>query len=213
MDWVSESLKIFAGLFAVLNLFGAVPIYISMTEGRSAADQASIARTTSITVAIVLLIAAYTGELLLNFFGISIGSFRVGGGILVLMMALSMMQAKRSPVKQTPEERQEAEGRDEIAVVPIGIPVLAGPGAISTVIVYQSQISTATSYAILSGNIVLNAVITYIVLRLSVHLLRLLGRTGLNIMTRVMGLILAAIAVEFIAAGLRSVLPALAGSL
>src|SRR5690606_38467334 len=92
----------------------------------------------SLAIAVVLVITALIGEILLNFFGISIASFRVGGGILLMLMAISMMQARQSRSRQTPEEAIEAEEKDNIAVVPLAIPLLAGPGAISTVIIYSS---------------------------------------------------------------------------
>ncbi|MBI2343071.1 MAG: NAAT family transporter [Deltaproteobacteria bacterium] len=203
-------LKLFAALVAVLNPLGAIPIFASLSEALPSRERSIAARTTALTVVVVLLIAAFAGEHLLHFFGISIASFRVGGGILILLMAIAMLHARRSGAKQSREERAEVQHKAEFSVVPLGIPLLAGPGSISTVILYRHQANTWEDYLILVGNICLVAAIVFLSLRFSTPLVSRLGRTGLNIIIRVMGLILAAIAVEFIAEGLQMLFPVLA---
>lgn len=203
------ALKQFAGLIAVLNPLGAVPIFLSLTEGRAAGDRISIARTTTLTVVTVLLISALAGQEILTMFGISMASFRVGGGILILLMAIAMLHAKRSGAKGSHEEEVAAADKHEIATVPLGMPLLAGPGSIGTVILYRDSAAVWWDYFALVINILLMGVIVYVTLRWGSTLAQKLGRIGLNVIMRVMGLILAAIAVEFIASGLSGLFPGL----
>jgi multiple antibiotic resistance protein len=206
---VGYIIKLFAGLVAVLNPVGAIPVFASLTEHRSPAEKAATARTAALTVATVLLVSAFCGEHLLHFFGISIASFRVGGGILILFMAIAMLHARRTGAKQSREERKESLHREDVAVVPLGIPLMAGPGSISTVILYRHEASTWAEYFALIMIILSLALLVFLALRFSPPIINRLGRMGMNIIVRVMGLILAAIAVEFITGGLLVLLPGL----
>lgn len=208
MEW-ALFLKQFAGLLAVLNPIGAVPIFVSLTEGRLPAERNAIARTASTTVVAVLLVSLLAGDLFLQVFGITIASFRVGGGILLLFMAIAMLHARRSGAKQSREESEEAMSRHAIATVPLGIPLLAGPGSISTVILYRHTTEHWIAFLGLAGIIGLMGVLIYLILRFSAPMAQRFGRTGINIIMRVMGLVLAAIAVEFIADGLYGLFPIL----
>ena len=158
-------------------------------------------------MAAVLIGACLFGNSVLYMFGISIASFRVGGGILLLLVAVSMFHAKRS--RQTPEEVIEASERGGLAVVPLAVPLLSGPGAISTMIIYSAQEQGPAHIAILVAGSILLGVIVWVSLRLAVPIGNILGRTGINIVTRLMSLLLAAIAVEFIVGGLGKLLPGL----
>ncbi len=208
MHW-AYFFKLCAGLFAVLNPLGAVPVFISITEHRPAAERNRIARIAALTVGCVLLVSAFAGETILNFFGISLASFRVAGGLLLLLMAISMLHAQRSSAKQSHEESIEASERPDVAVVPLGMPLLAGPGSISTAIVYRANANTWSEYFALIGIIILLTTIVFLILRYGSRMVVQLGTTRLNIFTRVMGLILAAIAVEFITDGLTLLFPIL----
>ncbi|PKM44440.1 MAG: amino acid transporter [Gammaproteobacteria bacterium HGW-Gammaproteobacteria-1] len=208
-EW-AEYAKFFAGLLAIVNPVGAIPVFIGLTEGLSAHRRHRTALLSASAVGAVLLAALFTGEAILGFFGITIASFRVGGGILILLIAISMMHARLSPAKQTDEEAQDAAEKESVAVVPLAIPLLAGPGAISTIIVYTHRSSAPMHYALLGLEILLMALIVWLVFRAAPLLSQRLGRTGINVLTRIMGLILAAIAVEFMANGLRQLLPGLA---
>jgi multiple antibiotic resistance protein len=210
MDW-TEQLKFFAALLSIVNPVGAVPLFISLTEHFTAAQRARTRTITALAVGGVLVAALLTGEAILGFFGITIASFRVGGGILVLLIAVSMMHARMSPAKHTDDEARDASEKNEIAVVPLGIPLLAGPGAISTTIVFAHRGHSLGHYAIGVGSILLIALLVWLSFRLAPLMARVLGRTGINIITRLMGLIIAAIGVEFIANGLKELLPGLAG--
>jgi multiple antibiotic resistance protein len=203
--------KITIALFAIVNPIGSVPIFISATNGWSNQDRAKTAKTVAITVFIVLAVSAFFGDKILSFFGISIPSFQVGGGILLMLIAISMMHAKQSGTRQTPEEAQTLAEREAIAIVPLSIPLLAGPGAISNMIIAAQQNSSFTGHLSLVVPIFIIAVIIWLVLRLSASISSKLGSIGINIVTRLMGLILAAMAVEFVAHGLIGLFPKLLG--
>ena len=131
--------KIFVAMIVVVNPFGIMPVFVAMTSSHSDVERMRIARIAAQTVAVVLLISAIFGERVLELFGISIASFKVGGAILIMLNAMAMMQAMPARDKQTPEEAEEAEDKASIAVVPLGIPLLAGPGAMSTIVIYARE--------------------------------------------------------------------------
>lgn len=208
MDF-TQIIKLATGLFAVLNPLGGLSIFAAITSDRSVTEQRTIGGRTARSICIILLASALAGDFFLSWFGIRIGAFRIAGGILLLMMALSMLQAKQSNVKQSPEESVEAHDREDIAVVPLAIPVFAGPGTISTVILYAQDAVGWQGWLVLIGIIVMVSVWIYALLYFAPLLIKRLGKTGLNVISRVMGLILAALAVEFIVAGLQVSLPVL----
>ena len=202
-------IKIFTTLLAIVNPLGVIPIFVSLTRGSTDVERRHISRTTSITVAVVLVTATLIGKTLLDFFGVSIASFKVGGGILLLLMSIAMMQAKHTESKQTPEEAEEAEEKESIAVVPIAMPLLAGPGAISTVIIYAQASFQPLHVGLIIVSCLLVALLTWAALIVANPLSKVMSKTSINIATRLMGLLLAAIAVEFITGGLSQLLPGL----
>lgn len=208
IDWTDYA-KFFIGLLAIVNPIGIVPVFVGLTRNLSDRDRNIIGLRAATTVGAVLIVALFMGEAILNFFGISLDSFRVAGGILILLMAISMLHGGMSPARQTSEEAQDAEVKDNIAVVPLGMPLLAGPGAISTIIIYSHRGHGMTHLALLLSIALSLALITWLALRAAPMLADRLGRTGLNIVTRIMGLILAAIGVEFMANGLKQLFPGL----
>lgn len=211
MDEWTEYAKFFAGLVGIVNPIGAVPIFINLTVNESPEERRRTARAAAIVVALVLLVALLTGEAVLRFFGITIASFRVGGGILILLMAMSMLHARVSPTTHTREEAEDAAERTSKAVVPLGMPLLAGPGAISTVILYAQRHASPRHYLILALEILMVAGAVWGGLRAAPFLAKMLSKTGINVVTRIMGLIMAAIGVEFIANGLKQLFPVLSG--
>lgn len=208
LDWVDYA-KFLMALMVIVNPVSAVPLFVSMTAGNTLAERNHIARLASISVAVVLIVSAVIGDSLLALFGISIASFKVGGAILILLMAISMMHATSSHVKQTPGEAREAELKDSIAVVPLAIPLLSGPGAISTTIIYTTERSSPMHLGIIIVCCGIVALVTWIALRLATRVSKWLGETGVNIAIRLMGLLLAAVAVEIFASGLVVLLPGL----
>ncbi|HEY9198522.1 MAG TPA: YchE family NAAT transporter [Gammaproteobacteria bacterium] len=208
IDW-SDYAKFFIGLLAIVNPIGIVPVFVGLTRNLPAAERNVIGLRASITVGAVLVVALLMGESMLRFFGISLDSFRVAGGILILLMAISMLHGGIGPTRQTSEEAQDAEEKENIAVVPLGMPLLAGPGAISTIIIYSHRGQGLLHHALLLAIALILALLTWLALRAAPSIADRLGRTGLNIVTRIMGLILAAIGVEFMANGIKQLLPGL----
>lgn len=211
LSW-TEYLKVFTALLAIVDPIGSIPVFVSLTDNQEKAERYRTAWIAAITTTSVLVGACLFGDSLLRLFGIGISSFRVGGGILLLLMAVTMFHAERSRSRQTPEEAIEAGERTGVGVVPLAIPLLSGPGAISTMIIYSAQGAGPMHAAILIGGAVLLGLVVWISLRLAVPIGGHLGRTGINIVTRLMSLLLAAIAVEFVAGGLAELLPGLASA-
>ncbi|HFC53598.1 MAG TPA: YchE family NAAT transporter [Gammaproteobacteria bacterium] len=205
----AEYVKIFVGLLAIVNPVGAVPLFIAMTGGDSDQQLHRTVHQVAISVLIILLATLFLGDMLLEFFGISIASFRVGGGILILLMAIAMLHARTSSVRQTREEAEESIDRESVGVVPLAMPLLAGPGAISAVIMAAHRSDTLSHHLVIALGILLLSVVVWGVLRLAPWIADHVSATGINISTRIMGLVLAAIAVEFIADGLKGLFPTL----
>ena len=205
-----DYVKIFIGLIAIVNPLGAIPIFISLTNGIDNLQRKHIVNIVATTVALILLVSLFIGEFTLAVFGISMHSFRVGGGILILLMSISMLNARVSPIAQTKQEAEESRDKETIAVVPLSIPLLAGPGAISTVIIDAHKSHAIGHYAVIAIEILALSIMLWVVLRMSPLISKRISATGINIFTRIMGLILAAIAVEFIANGLKGLFPSLA---
>jgi multiple antibiotic resistance protein len=208
LDW-AEYTKFFLALLVIVNPVGAVPLFVSMTEQHTVDEKRRIARVASSAVAVVLMLAAIAGQPLLAFFGITIASFKVGGAILILLLAISMMHATPTGEKQTPEEAREAEDKESIAVVPLAIPLLSGPGAISTTIIYATNRSSLSHIALIIVCCLLVSFVTWAALRAATPVSLWLGKTGVNIAIRLMGLLLAAVAVEIFTSGILVLLPGL----
>lgn len=204
-----EYLEMLTAIIVIVDPLGAVPIFIGLTAEQSEHERAHTARVAVLAAGIVLVIACLLGAPLLKFFGIRIASFQIAGGILIFVLAMSMLSARISPAKQTQEEATEAVGKENVAVVPLAIPLLAGPAAISTIIIYAHRQEGWMIRGFLILAIALTIALVWILWRVSIPLSRRLGRTGMNNVTRVMGLLLAAIAVEFVAGGLGELFPAL----
>ncbi len=197
-------------LISIIDPLGAIPLLLSLTRSRGAVEMKQIARTTTIACAVALICFALAGSAILDFFHISVPAFRASGGILILLMAVQMMQggdARRA--KQSTAEQAEAAEKENIAVVPLAIPLLVGPGAMSTAVLLSREAATMHLKVMLLGAIIVTIAVTWISLRTSDLLRRVLGETGIRIASRIMGLILAAIAVQFIADGMREMFPGL----
>jgi len=206
----TEYIKIFIGLLAIMNPFGAIPLFISMTAEYNNRQRLQTTHQVAMGVASILLLTLFFGELLLHFFGITIDSFRVGSGILILLMAIAMLNAKISPIRQTDQEADESVEKESVAIVPLAMPLLAGPGAISSVILAAHKSSSSSHYVLVALGIIMLSLTVWCVLRLSPLIEKRISSTGINIFTRIMGLILSAIAIEFIARGIKGMFPMLA---
>ncbi len=202
-------IKAFISLLIVVNPLDAVSGYFALTAQRPVEDRLRIARTAAIAMTVALLAAVWLGELLLNLFNISLGAFQVGGGLVILLMAVSMLHARTSALAQTAAEADEAAGREDIAIVPLAIPLMAGPAAISMAVVIANQAGG------IGGRMVFSMVVGGVgfaiwwILKKAQSIDDYFGVTGINIMQRVAGLILAAIGVQIIANGLIALFPGL----
>lgn len=203
-------MHLLVGLIAIVNPLGALPIFLSMSDPNNPdADMRTIKRSV-IAVTLILLIAAWAGESLLGFFGITIDAFRVGGGLLILLMGISMLHGKQSHVQHSPSEANAALEKEDISIVPLAIPLMAGPGAISLVILDANKIHSWSGNILLALAVLAVATIAWLVLLIGEKTRDKLGTIGLNIVTRIMGLILTAIGVQFITDGIKQLLPGLA---
>jgi multiple antibiotic resistance protein len=205
-----ELAKSFFALFAIVDPVGVIPIFLIATQGYTAAQSHKAAKLAAITVMGVLTLFVFIGEHLLAFLGIRLAAFSVAGGLLLLLLALSMVQAHVSPQRQTEDEAAEAEEKDSVGAVPLGVPLLAGPGAITHVIVAagaaQGHVLQQSLQLI---PVALVALSVWLAFRAAPLIARRLGRTGIHVVTRLMGLIIAAISIEMIAGGLGTLFPGL----
>ncbi|MEJ2762610.1 YchE family NAAT transporter [Photobacterium sp. MCCC 1A19761] len=203
-------LQFFVGLIAAVNPIGIMPVFVSLTGHMNAEERSKTAITANLAVAVILTVSLLAGQFLLDMFSISLDSFRVAGGLLLLSIAFSMMSGKLGEDKQNKQEKSESISREQVGVVPLAMPLMAGPGAISSTIVYGSRYPGIGSTLGIIATIALFALGCWLLFRAAPIIVRFLGQTGINVITRIMGLILAALGIEFIANGLRALFPGLA---
>ena len=209
MEHWSEYTRFLTTLIVILDPLAAVPLFLGLTHGLSTRQRTRATALTVFTVLSALVAAALFGDTLLRVIGTSLASFRVGGGIVLLLIALAMLRGQPEPVR--PVTAEAVSEQESVAVVPLGIPLLAGPGAISTVIIEMDRSTTPLHLPLVILCIVAISGVLWLTLRLAVPIGARLGRLGLNILHRLLGLLLSAIAVEIMANGLRALFPALAG--
>ena len=205
----SEFIKVFVALLAIVNPIGAIPLFLTLTDGQNSFEQHRIIKVATVSLFVIMMVALLVGEFILQFFGIEVPSFRIAGGILILLMSLSMLQGKRSDTKTNDHEKSMAAEKESIAVVPLSIPLLGGPGAISTLILLSHEYHSFAGYLFISLAILVVCLFTFTSLLASPAIAHYVGRPGINIMTRVMGLLLASTAVEFISKGILEIFPGL----
>lgn len=204
-EW-TEYTKLLAGLIAIVNPLGAIPVYLSLTTALSIVEKKRVAVVAAISAAIILIFFSLAGTAILSFFGITIDAFRVAGGLLLLTMALNMMGTTAPPDQAT-----DSDDSKTIGIMPLAIPLMAGPGSISTVIVYTEQSSTLEHRLLVGAVILTVAAAIYIALRGGAMGSRFIGPLTVTVFNRIMGLIIAAIAVEFILDGIAGHFPGLLG--
>jgi len=200
---VMDLLLIFTSVFFIVDPFAVIPTFLAMTYRDAPPQRRVLARRGAWTCAITLVAFALAGSLIFKIFGITIGAFKIAGGVLIGLNALDMVQARQSTQRETPVEKAEGIQKDDIGIMPLGVPMLAGPGAISTVMVLALGAKTPATIAAVYVSIALTAVLTYAVLSAASLVERRLGQTGMRILTRLMGLVLCAIAVQFILDGIK----------
>lgn len=200
---MTDLLLVFTSVLFIVDPFAAVPSFLAMTERDTPAMRRILARRGAWTCAITLAVFALGGSLIFKLFGITIGAFKIAGGVLIGLNALDMVQARRSHQKETPAETAEGIQKEDIGILPLGLPMLAGPGAISTVMVLALGAKGPLGTAALYLSIALTAYISFLTLAAASMVERRLGQTGMRILTRLMGLVLCAIAVQFIVDGIK----------
>lgn len=198
------ALLCFTSFFTLTNPLGTMPVFLTMTNGLSNEERNRIIKRATITSFLILIGFTFCGQFLFKFFGISTNGFRIAAGIIILKIGYDMLQARYSNAKLKEDEIKAY--ADDISITPLSIPMLCGPGAIANGIILMSDASNWTLKATLVGVIGLVYILTYIILRLSTRLVRIMGETGNNVMMRLMGLILMVIAVECFVGGLKPIL-------
>jgi len=198
-------LSTFGVIFAIVDPFGYVPIFLSLTAGDSEALRRKMIRKACATAFLVLTISTFVGQQVLSFFGISIPALQISGGLILLILGFEMMKILPVVERLSQKEESEAERKEDISIVPLAIPMLSGPAAIASVIVLSSRAQSLADYPVIILSILVTLLITYFVLRSSSRLIKIIGVTGLNVMTRVMGLLLCAIAIQYVINGFLAV--------
>ena len=208
-----DLLKPLIALLAIVNPIGAIPFFLHFTNNLNRKQRQRTIRVASFSAFVVVAVSAIAGLRIIEFFGISVASFQVGGGLLLLISSLNMLNAQQAESRGSDvgDGQAKADAGDSIAVVPLTIPLLTGPATISTMVIYAEKTRTLFEHAVLVGYGVVIGLATFLVFSASGRIARVLGRTGINVMTRLMGLILAAMAVELLADGLLKLIPALSG--
>lgn len=203
---IAFGILVFSSLLAIVNPLGAIPFFITATEHYEPSHRASTLRLSIATGIVVLVIFGLLGTAILQFFGITTYAFRITGGILFFKIGSDMIEAKVSRERTSISERREATKQSEIGIVPLGIPILAGPGSISTIITLGAQADTKWQMGAVYGSIFLVMLICWAVLTVAPRVFKRLGQTGINVMTRLMGLLAMVIGVQFVIDGVRTVI-------
>ena len=200
--YVRFSLLAVSSIFFLVDPFAAIPSFLAITNGANAARRKRMARKGALTCFCVLAIFAVAGRLIFRMFGITLPAFEVAGGLILLLIGLDMLEAKRSPTQEASGDTEEAASKEDAGIVPLGIPMLAGPGAISSVMVLVGQVTTVWQTAAIIGCIAFTALVSYWVLAGASRVKTFLGETGIRILVRIMGLLLVALAMQFFVNGL-----------
>lgn len=201
-NYVRFSLLALSSIFFLVDPFAAIPSFIAITAGADAARRRRMAAKASLTCLIVLTSFALAGQLIFRMFGITLPAFEIAGGFILLLIGIDMLEAKRSPTQESSDEAAEASQKEDAGIVPLGIPMLAGPGAISSVMVLVGQAPDKWHMLAILGSIAITAAVSYGVLSGADRLRRVLGETGIRILVRIMGLLLVALAMQFFVNGL-----------
>ncbi|HZY73244.1 MAG TPA: MarC family protein [Edaphobacter sp.] len=200
--YVRFSVLALSSIFFLVDPFAALPTFLAVTEGDDANRRRKTAWKASLTTLVVLSAFAVAGQYIFRMFGITLPAFEIAGGIILLLIGLDMLAAKRSPTQESTEEATEARVKEDAGIVPLGIPMLAGPGAITSVMVLVGQAQTRWQMAAILIAILITAAICYLVLGNSARVARVLGDTGVRILVRIMGLLLVALAVQYFVNGM-----------
>ena len=200
-------IMVFGALFSIMNPFGTVPVFVSLTKGIHKLERNKIAFWTSLNVLIILIISFFSGKFILIFFGITLNSLKIAGGLIIASSGFALLTGEFSKHKGMKKDKvqEDIKNRSEISLTPLAIPMIAGPGTISLLIAYNQEFKGGNSVFIILGAIVLSTVFIYIILKSSFYIVKVLGASGINALSRIIGFIVIAIGVEFIISSLVSV--------
>jgi multiple antibiotic resistance protein len=210
-EWLSFSLLSLSAVFFVVDPMGVIPVFIAMTREDPPQKRRDMARRACIAAFFILTTFAVAGTLIFKVFGVTLGAFKVAGGILLLLTSIEMLRAQKNRTRVSPEEELEGAEKEDVAIFPLAIPLLAGPGSIATVTALMGRAGRIAFAVPVVLSIAITCGAAYAMLLAAERILRILGVTGLSVMNRVIGLIIGAIAVQFIVDGLRDTFPGLAG--
>ena len=204
-------LNAFIAVLVITDPLGNVPIFASLLNHYSSQERHAIIRRACLVAVTILILFTLMGGVILQIFGITIGAFRIAGGLILFGIASHMLSAEKSRTRITPGEQAEAQTKEDIAIVPLAIPLISGPGAIATVMTLQTQAASALETGILLLAILTAGLLSYLTYRYASAYLMKIGETGINIMTRLLGLILAVMAIQFVINGIRDSFPEIFG--
>jgi multiple antibiotic resistance protein len=201
---VRFSVLALSSIFFLVDPFAAIPSFLAITQSVDAVRRKRMARKAALTCFIVLTSFALAGQLIFKMFGITLPAFEIAGGLILLLIGLDMLEAKRSPTQEAHGDKEEGEAKEDAGIVPLGIPMLAGPGAISSVMVLVGPVPTLWHWQMgaVLGSIAVTCVASYLVLAGAGRVRKVLGETGIRILVRIMGLLLVALAMQFFVNGL-----------
>lgn len=203
----SFTLLSFTSVFFIVNPLSAAPIFLALTEGMPHEDRVRVVKRAVLIAAVALITFTLTGSLIFKMFSITIGAFRVAGGILLMRVAMDMLHGRPSHTKSTPDDHKEAQDKQDIAITPLGVPQLAGPGSLATVMLLPGEPREWWRIGPVILAILLTCLITFLILRGAERVQRFIGQSGTRIMTKIMGLLIAAVAVQFVTYGIQDLLP------
>ncbi|MBP6217760.1 MAG: NAAT family transporter [Oligoflexales bacterium] len=201
--YLKELATTFVAMFVIADPFAVVPVYLTITEKLTYKEQEIVCRKACVIAGVILLTFSLLGTSIFRLFGISLPAFQIAGGLLLLLLGLAQLNASRGRVRE--DETNESLEREDVSVFPLATPLLAGPGTISTVVLLSSELKGVLAHFVLALSITAVMAACYLMLRFAPLLFRAFGRTGLNLLTRIMGILLTAIAIQFIINGLNEV--------
>jgi len=201
---VRFSLLALSSIFFLVDPFAAIPSFLAITHSADEVRRKRMARKGALTCFIVLTSFAIAGQLIFRMFGITLPAFEVAGGLILLLIGLDVLEARRSPTQETHGDTEEATAKEDAGIVPLGIPMLAGPGAISSVMVLVGQVPSLVGWQMgaILASIALTALVTYWVLAAAGKVRQVMGETGIRILVRIMGLLLVALAMQYFVNGI-----------
>lgn len=201
-DFLQFALITFTSVLFIVDPVAAIPTYLVITQNETAAQRRVTARRACVAAGGLMVMFGVAGRFIFGVFGITLPAFRIAGGLILWLVAMDMLRGERRTQEST-AEIVEGQVKEDVALTPLAVPMLAGPGAISTVMVLAGQARSIGEHVVVYGSVLVTAVLSFVTLRLSDRLLVALGQTGIRVVTRIMGLLLAAVAVQFVITGAR----------